>query len=230
MDVVKESIIRASLFTLLLISVGLLLGLQVDDARGNYLQDQLRESDLRMQNFIVTQNYLEDSTKNYCRLVEKQIPDLSRENTEIGENLQSFSGKSISNQERYKHLVRRYYVNQLRLYNVLNQYNERCDKNTTLIFYFFDDSIESQRQGEVLTKYYREVDNSSYIFSFNLEKNKSSVLRMLEDDYQIDNGPSIVINGDEVRRGYVPFKQLKAIMQERENPKQNETVQNITQQ
>jgi len=230
MDIVKDSIIRASLFTLLLLSVGVLVGLQVDDARGDYIQDQLKESDLRMQNFIVTQNYLEQSTNNYCRLVENQIPDLSTENTRIGQNLQTFSGQSISNQERYKYLVRKYYVNQLRLYNVLDEYNERCNENTTLIFYFFDDSMESQRQGEVLTKYYREVDNSSYIFSFNLEKNQSSVLTMLQDDYQIEEGPSIVINGDEVRREYVPFKQLRTIMQERENPRQNEAVQNITQQ
>lgn len=212
MDVVKSSIIKASLATLLILSVGVLIGLQADDARGAYIQDQLRDSDLRMQNFLVTQSYLDESSKNYCRLVESQIPDLSQQNTRIGQNLQSFSGKSISNDGEYKYLVRKYYVNQLRLYNVLSEYKERCGENTTLIFYFFDDSIQSQRQGAVLTEYYREVDNSTYIFSFNLEKDSSSVMKLLRDDYRVEEGPAVVINGNETYRRYVPLKELKNLI------------------
>lgn len=228
MDVVKSSIIKASLATFLLLSLGLLIGLQVDDARGAYVEDQLRESDLRMQNFIVTQSYLDESSNNYCRLVENQIPDLSRENTKIGQNLQSFSGKSLSNQGQYNYLVRKYYVNQLRLYNVLDEYNSRCEENTTLIFYFFDQSADSKRQGAVLTEYYRNVDNSTYIFSFNLEKNKSSVMQLLRDDYQVEEGPSIVINGDEVHRDYVPLIQLKEIIRDREDLSMEKPSGNLT--
>ncbi|NMJ76856.1 hypothetical protein GLU64_00375 [Nanohaloarchaea archaeon] len=211
MDIVKSSILKASAATILVLVIGLLLGLQVDDMRGNYIQDQLRESDLEMQNFLVTQNYLDDSTSNYCGLVETRIPELSRQNTEIGSNLQSFSGKSLSNGQEYKFLVRKYYVNQLRLYNLLSDYNERCKKNTTLIFYFFDDSVQSQRQGAVLTEYYREVDNSSYIFSFNLEKEDSSVLNMLREGYNVTDGPAVVLNGDRTYRRYVPLKELEIL-------------------
>lgn len=228
MDVVKSSIIKASVATAVILSFGVLVGLQVDDARGSYIQDQLRESDLRMQNFLVTQSYLDESSRNYCRLVESQIPDLSEQNTQIGQNLQSFSGKSISNQDDYRYLVRKYYVNQLRLYNVLSEYKNRCGKNTTLIFYFFDDSVESQRQGAVLTEYYREIDNSTYIFSFNLEKNRSSVLELLRQDYQIEDGPSIVLNGRETYRDYVPLKQLEQVIanqsRARETRELNQTV------
>lgn len=225
MDLVKSSIIKASAFTALLLLVGVLVGLQMDDARGAYIEDQLKESDLRMQNFIVTQDYLDDSSQNYCKLVERQIPELSQQNTRIGQNLQSFTGKSISNQENYKYLVRRYYVNQLRLYNVLSNYKERCGANTTLIFYFFDDSTNSQRQGAVLTEYHRNVDNSSYIFSFNLEKNRSSALDLLKQDYGIEEGPSIVINGNQTYREYVPLKQLKSILRNKEEPVTN-TLEN----
>jgi len=103
-------------------------------------------------------------------------------------------------------------VNQLKLYNVLSEYDDRCGENTTRIFYFFDDSVESQRQGSVLTEYYREVDNSSYVFSFNLEKDDSSVMNMLRQDYEIEDGPSVVINGGRVERGYVPLGRLKTII------------------
>lgn len=224
MDIVKTSIIKASAVTALLLTVGVLVGLQMDDARGTYIEGQLKESDLSMQNFIVTQDYLDDSSQNYCRLVEKQIPELSQQNTRIGQNLQSFTGRSISNQQNYKYLVRKYYVNQLRLYNVLSDYKDRCGANTTLIFYFFDESPNSQRQGAVLTEYYRNVDEPTYIFSFNLEKNRSSAMKLLKEDYQIKEGPAIVINGNQTYREYVPLKQLKSILREDQENNANSTI------
>ena len=214
MDLVRSSILRASAVTFMVLATGVLLGLQVDDLRGGHIQDQLQESDLEMQNFLVTQNYLENTDNNYCGFVESRIPGLSRQNTEIGRNLQSFSSKSISNDQEYKYLVRKYYVNQLRLYNVLSDYNRRCDENTSLIFYFFDSSIQSQRQGEVLTEYYSDVDNSTYIFSFNLEKEDSSVLNLLKEGFNVSDGPAVVLNGERTYRRYVPLKEMQTLLEE----------------
>jgi hypothetical protein len=214
MDLVKESIIKAGAATLLILLFGVLVGLQVDDARGGYIQEQLRESNLQAQSFIVTQNYLEESSKNYCNVVKSRIPELSEQNREIGQNLQSFSGKSISNDGRYDYLKRKYYLNQLKLYNILTEYKQRCGANTTLIFYFFDSSADSQRQGAALTKYYREVDNSSYIFSYNLETDDSDITDILISDFNVTNGPAVVINGNQTYRRYVPFGELRQIIQE----------------
>jgi hypothetical protein len=213
MDLVKDSILRAGALTVLILMIGVLIGLQVDDARGDYIQEQLRESNLQAQSFIVTQEYLEESSRNYCDVVKNRIPDLSEQNREIGQNLQSFTGKSISNEKSYTSLKREYYVNQLKLYNILTDYKQRCQDNTTLIFYFFDTSADSKRQGAALTKYYREVDNSSYIFTFNLETEESDIADILKSDYSIEEGPAIVLNGNRTYRRYVPFGELRELIQ-----------------
>lgn len=209
MDLVKESIIKAAAATALILLIGVLIGLQADDAREGFVENQLRESSIQTQTFLVTQNYLEDSSRNYCNVVNQQIPQLSEQNTQIGQNLQSFAGKSISNSNEYKFLRREYYLNQLRLYNVLDEYKERCDENLTIVFFFFDDDADSQRQGASLTQYYKEVDNSTYVFSYNLETEDSKILEILTSDYQIEDGPAIVINGEETYRRYVPYGELK---------------------
>lgn len=213
MDLVKESILKAGAVSVIILLVGVLIGFQVDDARGSYIQDQLRESNLQAQSFIVTQDYLEGSSKNYCNVVKNRIPELSKQNRKIGQNLQSFTGKSISNEKSYTQMKREYYINQLKLYNILNGYKRRCGANTTLIFYFFDSSADSQRQGAALTKYYREVDNSSYIFSYNLETEKSDITDILKSDYGVEEGPAIVINGNQTYRRYVPFGELRQVIQ-----------------
>ncbi|MDY6769153.1 MAG: hypothetical protein SVW02_03550, partial [Candidatus Nanohaloarchaea archaeon] len=163
--------------------------------------------------FVVTNNYLEESSQNYCRVVRDQIPVIARQNAEIGQNLQSFNSQSISEQENYRFIQREYYVSQLKLYNMLQSYNDRCSANATLIFFFFDDSAASRRQGNVLTEYRRTVDNQTYIFSYNLEASNSQVLQILRTDYSIDDGPAIVINGNRTYHRYVPLEELRQILE-----------------
>lgn len=214
MDLVKDSLIKATGLTVIILGIGVLIGLQLDDTRTGFINEQLEESNLRSETFLVTQDYLEDSSSNYCEVAESQIPQLAEKNAQIGNDLQSFSGQSLSNGDRYDTLKERYYVNQLKLYNMLSGYKNKCGKeNLDLIFYFFDDSIESQRQGSVLTEYRKKVDNTTYVFSYNLETDqKSEVLEILKADYNVSDGPAIVINGDNVFKRYVSLKELRQVL------------------
>lgn len=212
MDTVHSALLRAAVVAGILIGIGVLVGLQMDDTRTSYLENQLRKTNLQSEMFVVTNNYLEESSQNYCRVVRNQIPVLARQNAEIGQNLQSFSSQSISEKQNYRFIQREYYVSQLKLYNMLQSYNDRCSANATLIFFFFDDSADSRRQGNVLTEYREEVDNQTYVFSYNLEATNSQVLQILRTDYQIEEGPAIVINGNRTYRGYVPLQQLEQIL------------------
>lgn len=211
MEIVRESLLKAGAVTAMILLIGFLAGLQADDARVNYLEDQLQESTLRSQTFIVTGDYLSDSSQNFCQVVSEQIPEVADENADIGQNLQSFSGKSVSNRKEYEFLKKRYYINQLRLYNLVSDYKDRCPSNVTTIFYFFDSSVQSQRQGAVLTQYREETSGTTYIFSYNLETDDSAVLDILRSDFNVSEGPSVVINGNKTYRRYVGLKELKQI-------------------
>ncbi len=212
MDLVKDSLIKAAAVATVIILLGVLVGLQMDDARTSYLEEQLKESNLRSDTFLVTQQYLEDSSQNYCTIVKNQVPDIAQQNAQIGRDLQSFSGSSLGSQKDFDHLKKRYYVNQLRLYNMLQNYRSYCGGNVSLIFFFFDNSIESRRQGAVLTEYRDKVDNRTYVFSYNLNTEGSSVLEMLQTDYNVTGGPTIVVNGNKTYRRYVPLAELRQII------------------
>ena len=209
MDVVKSSIIKAAFASLLILSIGLLTGLQMDQARTDFLEDQLQETNVQTETFLVSQSYLERSSNNYCGVMEQKVPDLAKQNAQIGRDLQSFSGKSLGSDRDYKYIKKKYYINQLKLYTLLDDYKERCDEEVNLILFFFDGGVESQRQGAVLTEYRREVDNKTYVFSYNLETDDSTILDMLKTDYQVESGPVTVINQDQIRREYVPLTALR---------------------
>lgn len=212
MELVEESMLKALGFACVVLLIGVLVGMQADDARTSFIEDQIEESNIQAQTFIVTENYLSDSSQNYCRVVSGQIPEIAEGNAQIGRDLQSMSGKSITGGEDYEQLKRKYYVNQLRLYNMLEGYRDRCDADTTSVFYFFDSSVQSQRQGAVLTEYRDQVDNQTYVFSFNLETDDSAVLDILREDYNITDAPTLVVNGNQTYRGYVPLAELREVL------------------
>lgn len=214
MDIVKSSLLKASVATLLVLSFGLLIGMQMDQARTQFLEEQLQETNVQTETFLVTQSYLEDSSRNYCRVIDQRIPDMARQNAQIGRDLQSFSSKSIGSDRDYRYIKQRYYINQLKLYNLLNDYKERCNADVNLLLFFFADNIDSRRQGAVLTKYRQEVDNQTYIFSYNTETRNSTVLEMLKTDYSVEETPVTVINRDQIFRRYVSLKELKKVMNE----------------
>ncbi|MFB6199710.1 MAG: hypothetical protein ABEJ83_02425 [Candidatus Nanohaloarchaea archaeon] len=211
MDLVKNSLIRAALATVLILAFGLLIGMQMDDLRTGYVDEKISETSLNTQTLMAVQDYFE-SSENYCKLVREEIPEMAERNAEIGVGLQEFSSKGVSEGEKYKQLRRRYYVSQLRLYNTITGFQKRCRSNMSTVLFFFDGDISSDRQGAVLTEYRREVDNKTSIFSFNLDVDQSKVLDILVTDYNVTEGPTIVINGNKTYRKYVPLTQLENIM------------------
>lgn len=223
MDIIQKSMLRAATVTVVVLLIGFLVGIQLDDMRTSYVEDRISEASVNTQTVMAVQNYLE-SSENYCQLVREEIPDMGENNAEIGTSLQQFSSKGVSNEGRYKVLRRKYYVSQLRLYNMINSYRDKCDNDMNSVLFFFDGDISSQRQGAVLTEYRQDVDNSTNIFSFNLEVEESQVLDVLKSDYNVTDGPTIVVNGNQTHRGYVPLKQLKQIMRSQEES----AAQNVT--
>lgn len=228
MELIKESLLKAAAVTAVVLAFGFLIGLQMDDARTSYIDDRISEAAVSAQTIVAVENYL-DSSDNYCMLVKEEIPDMGENNAEIGTTLQQFSSKGIGKRNEYKALRREYYVSQLRLYNTVISYRERCETDMDAVMFFFDGDLNSERQGSVLTEYREEVDNSTSIFSYNLEVEKSKVLDVLKTDFNITDGPSIVINGNQTYREYVPLKQLKQVMDEvdENSTSTNQTI-NIT--
>lgn len=212
MDLVETSLLKASGLMIAVLLIGVLAGMAMDEARTGYLKEEIRDTELQTETFVVTQKYLEDSSRNYCGVMESKLPEISDKNAQIGRNLQAFSGKSIWKKQDYKYLKEKYYVNQLRLYMMLKDYKERCNVRSNLVLFFFDSSIASKRQGAVLTEYRRKVDNRTHIFSYNLESKNSEVLDMLEADFNVSEGPVMVINGDNIYRNYTSLKELEEVM------------------
>jgi len=212
MDLVKDSLVKASFLTCLFLVLGILVGLQMSDLRQDHTADNLDRTSLETETFSVLQDYMDESGDNFCEISSVRLPEVGQRNAELGSQLERFDSQEFSNENEYNYIRDRYYNNQLKLYMMVNEHNERCDGDQDTILYFFDDSTQSQRQGAVLDEIAR--NQGSFIFAFNMdiledpERPDSPILEVLVEDYNITESPSIVVNGEK-SEGFVSQGEIR---------------------
>lgn len=208
MDIVKDSILQAGVFTFLILIIGVLVGLQMDDLRQGHVQNNLEQSNLDTETFMILQDYVDGSGENFCQLSGARLPDVGQKNAELGAELERFDSQEFANEERYSYIRDRYYNNQLRLYMLINEYNEECEGGENTILYFFDDSTDSQRQGAVLDEI--GTNQQAIIFAFNKETmEESPIVEILVKDYNITQTPALVVNRDQKFEGFISQGELE---------------------
>ena len=207
MDVVQDSLLKASAFTVMVVVLGVLVGLQMDDMRQDRLNSELDRSNLETETFSVLDTYISRSEGDYCQLMEVQIPDIGERNAQLGSELQRFEAQNLGSDEEYEFIRDRYYNNQLRLYMAVNNYRDRCgDTNQTTVLYFFDDSSESARMGSVLNEVVLQTETQ--VFSFNTEVD-SPIVDILGKDHNVTDSPTIIVNDERKIEGFISVGELR---------------------
>ena len=209
----QASLFKAAVFIALLLVLGVLVGLQMYDFRQDPLSEELRQSNLVTETFVALLDSIEASD-NYCDLMEVRVPKISQRNSEFGSELTRLEGQSLGDKSEYEYIRNRYYNNQLQLYSNLNNYKSSCNVNQTTVLFFFDDSVDSQRQGEVLNEIVQKREDI-HVFSLNSELNDdpdvadSPVVEVLKADYNITESPTMIINGEQKVEGYTSTGELE---------------------
>jgi hypothetical protein len=84
---------------------------------------------------------------------------------------------------------------------ITERFNSECNSNFTSIFFFYSNRNsriqgQSERMGFILTTLQRTHSNEVIIYSFDADLN-SSLIVDLKEEYDIEEVPSIVVNGGE---------------------------------
>lgn len=207
MDIVQDSLLKASAFTFIVVILGVLVGLQMDNMRQDRLTEELDRSNLETETFSVLDTYISRSDGDHCQLMEVQIPDIGERNAQLGSELQRFEAQNLGSDEKYRYIRDRYYNNQLRLYMAANNYRDRCgDTNQTTVLYFFDESAESSRMGSVLNEVVQQTETQ--VFSFNTEVD-SPIVDILERDHNVTESPTIIVNDEQKVKGFISVGELR---------------------
>ncbi|RLE47073.1 hypothetical protein DRJ22_00325 [Candidatus Woesearchaeota archaeon] len=181
------------LLNILLLVVVFLVGIFVGDVLHNpgaSVEKILKQSELSAESFIVEQA-LFDEFKASCPLAKKRLAVLSGDLWRLGKLLDSPTAKKDLGSVEYDFLKRKFHLMQIKTYILYKQLGENCGSvPNVILFYFSQSDKDSALQGKILDGLVKDFD----LKVFAIEYNFSSDLMFLEDFYDVNSTPSIIIN------------------------------------
>ena len=208
----RKLLINSVIITTIVFLIGIFFGYQLDNIRTSDIVDDLRQSELEAQNYIIGQEFFENFGGYRCELAQPRLTELSYSLGELGFNLVNYERKNVFKQKDYDYLLRKYFLEEIRAYTLFNQLKKDCNLNNTLILYFFNpEDIESERQGKVLDVLVKKYSGIS-VFSINFNYNSDTLINNIKLYYNVTKTPAVIINDNKKIEQYVSLEALENIL------------------
>lgn len=213
---VPKSIFWTSLIlTILIFGAGLLLGAYLDNLRSSNVYEDLRSNELDTESYLIEQSFWDTFEGDDCEFSEDRLNSISQELANLGQSLSSYEKKSLFEDNEYKYLARRYFLLEIKGYILFNQLKENCNIDNDVILYFYNpDDSESQRQGYVLDKIVEASNGTIDVFSINKNYEGDESINTLIVYYNVTIAPTIIVNGDVKKEGFISYPELEGILNE----------------
>ena len=197
----------AFLITLMVFSIGVLLGLLMDEKRLDYMQEVINKQNLEYNSLQTQYLYvgLLADEKNCAAIVnifEKNLDELGR----AQKRFEAYNSKSSMSKESFNEALRDYLLSQIRYWMLAKKTKEVCnvDSHTILYFYINGQSCtgdeckdlcgDCDAQAFILDYLKKTYGEKVLIFSFNLENANEPMVAILKDSYNITKYPTIVVD------------------------------------
>lgn len=224
----KNKYFFAFLITLVVFTLGLLLGLVIENKRVNYIemQDEKQKQDfssLQLQ-YQVIDAFGEE--KN-CEAIKKSF-DMNSQNLEnIRNKLETYSRDSNLNKKEFDLLKREYTLAQVKFWLLTKKTKSLCNINSATVFYFYGDSKNCPKCGDqaVVLTYLKDKFGSNILnFVFDSQLTDEPVIDLFKRVYNIQKYPTLIIN-EKKMEGFIPKETILKEICLNQNLSQNEICQ-----
>lgn len=212
----KSKYLIAGVITFMIFSLGLTLGIIVDNFRISWADFELRKHELEYSSlqfqylYISTLEKGEEGCKVLNIALEKTI-------SQLGESLDQFleyEKSSNLNTGDYDIIKRKYLLDNFRYWLLAKRAKALCnlDKVTILYFHSIKDCDICPEQGVILTYYKKIFGERLLVFPINIDLEKEeSMITILKSRYNITTYPSIIVE-DDLYEGVVEKNKLKKLI------------------
>ncbi len=215
-----DKYVIAGVLTLLIFSLGLCLGIILEEERYNWAQDINQAQDveylsLQLQYVFLT-NLPESSTnssQNSCAVLTTSLKESVNDLSDSLAKIVEYEEANTLPDEEFILLKRRYTLDNVRYWLLAKQATQKCQMDFVTILYFYDeDCKDCPSQGTVLSYYKAILEDELLVFPIdrNLAQ-EEPLVEILLSLYDIESNPSIVIE-DEVHTGFVDKENLKELL------------------
>ena len=209
-----DKYIIAGVITLLIFSLGITLGLILEDHRYNVLQDINQVQEVKYLSVQLQYLYLNSfSSYNNCPVLTTTLKETIKDLSDSLSEVIGFEEENKAPTEQQKIVQRRYVLDNLRYWLLAKESKQKCDMNIVPILYFYTKDCPScPNQGTVLTYFKKIFGEQVLVFPINLDLRKEEpMVEIAISQFNVTKYPTIVVDNTKYE-GVVQQQQLKDII------------------
>jgi len=208
-----EHYLKVGFLTILVFSLGVSLGLIIDNERVDWLRSEARQQEVMYQGLQLQYMYISEleTSEDICPVLEATLEDSIADLGHTLDTLETSQQDTQVNNDEYQLIKHRYIIDNLRYWMFVNKMKTVCKKDLVTILYFYsqDNCPICPDLGVVLTYYKKIFDDRLLIFPINVDlENDEPMISILRKQYSIETVPTLIIE-DEKHEGLLSKEELK---------------------
>ncbi len=209
----RRMFIISGILTVVVFSLGIVLGISLDQLREDDVFDNLRQSELDTESYLVEQTYINSFGGDVCAALSSRTTDLKFITTRIGQQLGKYSAKNFVLTSDLDYLKRKYFISEIKFLTLINDLNNNCNTNyVTILFFYTKDDQSSARQGYILSDLEEEYKDELIVLSIDKDYEDEPLVRMLKQRYNLSKDSTLVINNDKKIEEFTSKEELKKLI------------------
>ncbi|MBN2112187.1 hypothetical protein JW707_03755 [Candidatus Woesearchaeota archaeon] len=196
-----------TVFLLVIIFIlGIMIGRHFSSSRVDEITNFIQDNELNTESYLIEQELIENFEQGNCELANARISDLGADLWQLGKSLSPDDAEQRLGAKNYYFMKRKYHLMQIRTYILLYKLKQHCNNtDSVILFYFSRDDAQSEEQGKILDDLVKEYK----LHIFAVEYNYSKEISFLEEYYNINETPSIIVDYDSQMQGLVSYEDIK---------------------
>ncbi len=195
-DRYKPILVISLVATIIVFFSGVILGWTIDNVKENHISEDILQSELDLESFIIEQQMITDLNGDTCPILSSRISELQKQAGKIGYAIENYE-KSKSSNVDYDYLKRKHIILNTRLWLLMDQLNKNCgEKQTSIIYFYRQNCRECLIQGHILDELNEELNHSISVFAYDAGFTQEPLIILLKEKYDIQTIPTLVVDGE----------------------------------
>ena len=186
----------AFLLTLIIFSLGVLMGLTIEGKRISMDERLLQEQELELSSSQLQYAFINSlGDKESCPTVQSVLGENLFNLEKISRKVVEHAADSKLSDQEFDRLKRRYSLEQLRYWFLAENVREQCEQSFTRVIYFYSDNQNCQycREQAVVLNYLKAIFGESLlVFSLD-EQLDEPMIRLLKKNYDVTEFPTLIV-------------------------------------
>jgi hypothetical protein len=210
----KDKYIVAGVITFLIFSLGLTLGLIMENQRYNLIEDINQEQEVRYMSLQLQYLYLNSfNNQNSCPTLATTLKATVKDLSESLDEVIAFEEEKKSTDAQKEAIMRRYILDNLRYWLLAKEGKQKCDLDIVPILYFYAKECPScSNQGTVLSFFKNQFGEQVLVFPINLDlREQEPMVEIMMSQFQVSKYPTLIVDNKKFE-GVVQKTQLKEVI------------------